>query len=358
VGGDEFVVLAGEAKDVTALMQVAEQIIEALKAPITLTGHEVFVGCSVGLSVYPGDAEHATELLRCADLAMYHAKQRGRGCLSLYDQEMDSQAMQRMELETDMRHALERNEFALHYQPQVEWASGQVKGVEALVHWEHPEKGVISPDGFLPLAEQSDLILHIGRRLLLQACLHCLEWNRLGHDLKVAFNVSGREFWRGDLVGTLRSALESTGLPAHCLQVELTEGVLMHDVDLAAQRIRDIKALGVKVAVDDFGTGHSSLAHLKRFPIDVLKVNRYFVREIENDPTNQAIVRAILALAGSLDLEVVAEGVESGAQIALLQRLGCTLFQGNHVSRPLPAAELLAQLRQGRVNCAGITRAA
>ena len=358
VGGDEFVVLAGEAKDVTALMQVAEQIIEALKAPITLKGHEVFVGCSVGLSVYPGDAEHATELLRCADLAMYHAKQRGRGCLSLYDQEMDSQARQRMELETAMRHAIERDEFALHYQPQVEWASGQVKGVEALVRWEHPEKGVISPADFLPLAEQSDLILHIGRRLLLQACLHCLEWNRLGHDLKVAFNVSGREFWRGDLVGTLRSALETTGLPVHCLQVELTEGILMHDVDLAARRMRDIKALGVKVAVDDFGTGHSSLAHLKRFPIDVLKVDRYFVREIENDPTDQAIVRAILALAGSLDLEVVAEGVESGAQIALLQRLGCTLFQGYHVSRPLPAAELIAWLRQGRVGCAGITRAA
>jgi len=358
VGGDEFVVLAGEAKEVAALVQVAEQIITALRASIPIAGREIFVGCSVGLSVYPGDAEQAPELLRCADLAMYHAKQRGRSCLSLYDPEMNGQAMQRMELETALRHAFERDEFALHYQPQLDWVSGEVKGVEALVRWQHPEKGVIPPGDFLPLAEQSDLILHIGRRLLLEACRHCQEWNRLGHDLKVAFNVSGREFWHGDLVGTLRSALESTGLPAHYLQVELTEGILMHNVELATERIRAIKALGVKVAVDDFGTGHSSLAHLKRFPIDVLKVDRYFVKDIEHQATDRAIVRAILALADSLGLEVVAEGVESEAQITLLRELGCTLFQGYHVSRPLSANQLLAWLREHRVGRTSNTRVA
>lgn len=346
VGGDEFVVIGGGAQTVNDLIHVAENLIATLGRPFELCGRQSYVGCSIGISVYPEDGDTAQTLIEHADVAMYHAKEAGRGCYRLFDPAMNSRVAAQLELETAMRQGLERDEFVLHYQPQIDWPSGVVCGVEALVRWNHPQRGLVSPSEFLPLAEKSDLILQLGRRSLEMACKQAIDWDVQGCDgLKVAVNLSGREFWRGDIVGLVRETLEKTGLPAQRLQIELTEGVLMENVDLAAERVWALKALDVMIAVDDFGTGYSSLSHLKRFPIDVLKIDRYIVKDIEQQATDRAIVRAILALAESLGLEVVAEGVESEAQIALLRKLGCTRFQGYHVSRPLPADQLLSWLR-------------
>lgn len=359
VGGDEYVVIVGGAETADDLIQVAKQLIALLGQPFVLAGRERYVTCSIGLSIYPDDGEAPETLLKNADIAMYHAKEAGRGRHRLFDPEMNNQATRRLELETAMHRGVERDEFELHYQPQIDWASGAVCGAEALIRWNHPERGLVPPSEFLPLAEKSDLILQIGRRSLLTACRQCQSWADSGHtELKVALNLSGREFWHGDIVGLVREALQSTGLPAQRLQIELTEGILMENVDLAAERVRALKALGVMIAVDDFGTGYSSLAHLKRFPIDVLKIDRYFVQDIERHATDRAIVRAILALADTLNLEVVAEGVESEAQITLLLELGCTLFQGYHVSRPLPADQLLAWLQEYRPGRTGSARVA
>jgi diguanylate cyclase (GGDEF)-like protein len=359
LGGDEFVVLAGDAAQLDHLVQTAENIIASLQRPFTVAGQEVRIGCSIGMSVYPGDADRAEDLLHHADLAMYHAKEGGRGRLHLYDPDMNLQAARRLALETALHQALEQDQFVLHYQPQVLLPSGETIGVEALIRWQHPERRLVSPAEFLPLAEQSELILEMGRRLLAQACRHAVDWHRRGHRIKVAFNLSGREFWQGNIAATIAQALEQSQLPPEFLQVELTEGILVaHQVDRAVAIVEAIAALGVRIAVDDFGTGHSSLAHLKRFPIHVLKIDRQFVQDIERDTRDQAIVRAILALANTLGLEVVTEGVETEAQVALLRELGCTLFQGYHVSRPLSAEALLAWLQQHGSGCAGITRAA
>ncbi len=359
MGGDEFVLLVVGAGGPEGPMRVAHTLIDALSATYQLAGREAYAGCSIGISLYPDDGVSAETLLKNADVAMYHAKEAGRGRYQLFDPSMHAGARRRLELETAMRKSLERDEFVLHYQPQVDYASDTVCGAEALIRWHHPERGLVPPSEFLALAEKSDLILQIGQRSLHLACSQCRTWAEQGHtELKVALNLSGREFWRGDIVGLVREALQATGLPAQCLQIELTEGILMENVDLAVERVRALKALGVMIAVDDFGTGHSSLAHLKRFPIDVLKIDRYFVKDIERDATDRAIVRAILALADSLNLEVVAEGVESESQIVLLRELGCTRFQGYAISRPLPADQLLAWLQERRPACTGLTRAA
>lgn len=346
VGGDEFVVIGGGAQTVDDLIHIAENLIATLGRPFELCGRQTYVGCSIGISVYPEDGDTAQTLIEHADVAMYHAKEAGRGCYRLFDPAMNSRVGEQLELETAMRQGLERDEFVLHYQPQIDWSSGIVCGVEALVRWNHPQRGLVPPSEFLPLAEKSDLILQLGRRSLEMACKQAIDWDVQGcNGLKVAVNLSRREFWRGDIVGLVRETLEKTGMPAQRLQIELTEGILMENVDLAAERVWELKALDVMIAVDDFGTGYSSLAHLKRFPIDVLKIDRYFVKDIEQQATDRAIVRAILALADSLGLEVVAEGVENEAQIALLRKLGCTRFQGYHVSRPLPADQVLSWLQ-------------
>jgi len=352
VGGDEFVVIVGGPDRVDDLIQIAENLISSLKQPFLIAERVMYASCSVGLSVYPMDGETPQLLLQNADIAMYHAKQAGRGHHQLYDEAMNRQATRRLELETAMREGVGRDEFIMYYQPQVDWNSGRVCGVEALVRWHHPQKGLLLPGEFLELAEKSELILQIGRRGLHQACLQHRRWQAADTaEIKVAFNLSGREFWHADLFRVLSETLERTGLPPENLQLELTERILMTNVEQAAQRIRDLKAMGVMIALDDFGTGYSSLAHLKRFAIDVLKIDRYFVKDIEELSADRAIVRAILALAGSLGMEVVAEGVERVSQIELLQELGCSKFQGFLISEPLAPQGLKDWIAQRQRGC-------
>jgi EAL domain-containing protein (putative c-di-GMP-specific phosphodiesterase class I) len=278
---------------------------------------------------------------------MYHAKGMGRDCFQLYDVTMNAMAEERLQLETDLHYALERNEFVFHYQPQINLDTGRIQGVEALIRWHHPEKGMLAPAAFLDMLEETGEIVPVGRGLLLAACRQAASWHAAGFTgLEMAVNVSSKEFWHVSLISSVRTALELSGLPPRSLQLELTEGIFMEDIDSAVDRIRELKALGVAIAVDDFGTGYSSLAHIKRFPLDVLKIDRYFVKDLPNAPLNRALVSSILALCDGLHLDAVAEGVEDPQQLECLHRLGCRIVQGFLFSPPVPAEELTALLGQ------------
>ncbi|MHB1353658.1 MAG: putative bifunctional diguanylate cyclase/phosphodiesterase, partial [Thiobacillus sp.] len=302
---------------------------------------------SIGISVFPNDGSDCSSLLKNADTAMYHAKGSGRDRFQLYDAGMNAMAEERLQLETDLHYALERGEFVLHYQPQIDLARGRVCAVEALIRWNHPQKGVLAPASFLEMLEETGQILDVGRALLLAACRQTAQWHAAGFkDIDVAVNLSGKEFWHGSLISSISEALKLSGLPAQFLQIELTEGIFMKDIDNAVARIQALKALGVNVAVDDFGTGYSSLAHLKRFPVDVLKIDRYFINELPTAAVNEALVASILALSDGLHLAAVAEGVENMQQLARLRRLGCRIVQGYLVSKPVAAEQLTALLRR------------
>jgi predicted signal transduction protein with EAL and GGDEF domain len=316
-------------------------------APYLIAGRELFCSSSIGISVFPHDGTDCNSLLKNADTAMYHAKGMGRDRFQLYDVTMNAMAEERLQLETDLHYALERNEFMFHYQPQVNLDTGRIQGVEALIRWDHPEKGVLPPAAFLEMLEETGEIVSVGRNLLITACRQAASWHAAGFtDLEVAVNISSKEFWHASLISSVRTALELSGLHPRSLQLELTEGIFMEDIDSAVDRIRELKALGVAVAVDDFGTGYSSLAHLKRFPLDVLKIDRYFVKDLTSAPLNRALVSSILALCDGLHLDAVAEGVENQQQLECLHRLGCRIVQGYLFSSPVSAEALTALLDQ------------
>jgi diguanylate cyclase (GGDEF)-like protein len=347
LGGDEFVVVVGDVSALNAILLVVEKMLATVAQPYQIAGREIFCSCSVGVSVYPNDGVASGDLLRHADAAMYHAKHNGRNRFQLYDTAMNIMAAERLQLETDLHYAQRRGELVFHYQPQLDQESGRIQCVEALIRWNHPGRGLLGPEAFLSLLEETGAIVDVGRTLLLDACRQTAGWHAAGFaGLRVAVNVSGKEFWHGSLVESVGDALAQSGLPPHCLQIELTEGIFMEDVDAAVERILALKALGIAVSVDDFGTGYSSLAHLKRFPFDALKIDRYFVRDIENTPASEALVSAILALCKGLDLGTVAEGVETPAQLVSLRRLGCRVVQGFLVSPPVPAGDVEALLRR------------
>jgi EAL domain-containing protein (putative c-di-GMP-specific phosphodiesterase class I) len=257
---------------------------------------------------------------------------------------MNAMAEERLQLETDLHYALERNEFVFHYQPQINLDTGRIQAAEALIRWNHPEKGLLAPAAFLEMLEETGEIVPVGRILLLAACHQAASWHAAGFKLEVAVNVSSKEFWHVSLISSVRTALELSGLPPRSLQLELTEGIFMEDIDSAVDRIRELKALGVSIAVDDFGTGYSSLAHIKRFPLDVLKIDRYFVKDLPNAALNRALVSSILALCDGLHLDAIAEGVEDQQQLECLHRLGCRMVQGFLFSPPVPAEQLTALL--------------
>jgi len=345
LGGDEFVVVISDIVEVNHILQVVEKMLGAMAAPYLIAGHELFCSCSIGISVYPNDGTASADLLKHADTAMYHAKNSGRNRFQLYDGAMNSMAEERLQLETDLHYALERNEFVFHYQPQVNLETGRIQGVEALIRWNHPNKGTLAPAAFLEMLEETGGIVNVGRKLLVEACCQTARWHAAGfRDLDVAVNVSSKEFWHTSLITNVRAALEQSGLPPQSLQLELTEGIFMEDVDNAVDRILALKALGIAVAVDDFGTGYSSLAHLKRFPLDVLKIDRYFVKDLPNAPVNEALISSILALCKGLNLGTVAEGVENRDQLESLRKLGCQIVQGYFISRPIPAEHLITLL--------------
>lgn len=345
LGGDEFVVVISDVLTLNAILQVVEKMLAVVTEPYEIGGREIFCSCSIGVSIYPNDGADSSSLLKNADTAMYHAKNSGRNRFQLYDAAMNAMAEERLQLETDLHYAQERGEFVFHYQPQLNLESGRIHAVEALIRWQHPEKGLLAPAAFLNMLDETGEIVSVGRKLLLAACQQTARWHAEGYsDLGVAVNVSGKEFWHDTLIDNVRDALAQSGLPPQSLQLELTEGIFMDNVDTAVDRIMALKALGIAVSVDDFGTGYSSLAHLKRFPLDVLKIDRFFVKDLPNAPANEALISSILALCKGLDLGTVAEGMETLEQLESLRKLGCQIVQGYFISRPVPADEIITLL--------------
>lgn len=342
--GDEFILLLPDIAHIEDAATVAEKILDTLAWPFSLNGREVYVTGSLGLSVCPSDGEDAESLLRNADIAMYRAKEEGRNSFRFYVPEMDARMRARVEIEHDLRLAIKRGELMLHYQPRVSLITGEVLGFEALVRWNHPREGLIGPDRFIGVAEDTGLIMPLGDWVLQAACRQARQWQDRGFPrMRMSVNLSARQFRDPGLVGRVEQVLAESGLDPAFLELEITESTVMHDSEAAIGTLRALKKLGVTLSVDDFGTGYSSLSYLKLFPIDVLKVDRSFVRDVTTDPDDAVIVRAIVTLAHSLGLAVVAEGVEEAAQAAFLRYVKCDEMQGYYFSRPLPeeAAECL-----------------
>ena len=344
-GGDEFIIVISPSSAQEDAVAIARRARDALRAPMRVSGVELHVTCSVGVAYYPTDANSADSLIARADAAMYCAKQRGRNNVQCFAQGMDAVTVGRVSLESDLHAAIEAGQFELHYQPKPDTESGDVYSAEALIRWRHPERGLIVPDQFIPLAEECGLINEIGAWVLREACRQCAEWQRSGLlALRIAVNVAATQFRRGDLLDVIRGALESAGLEPRFLEIELTESAVMTNPEESAAILEQLSRMGVLVSVDDFGTGYSSINYLRRFPIDKLKIDRSFVRDLDCE-VDASIVQAIISLAHSLRLKVVAEGVETPDQLKFLRSLGCDQYQGFHFSPPLPANQFAEFIR-------------
>ena len=349
-GGDEFAVLLEDASDETHAREAANRIVRSLHTSIAIDTHEISPSFSIGVAVSSSGCESPEDMLRHADLAMYRAKANGKAQYAVFDREMAIDAMDRLTLEAELRTVLERNELRIDYQPIVDLESGRITDMEALVRWQHPRLGLVSPARFIPVAEETGLIVPIGQWVLEQACQRAQIWRATmpgAHDLVMSVNFSTRQFHHAGLIADVARALEKSGLAASGLKVEITESVLMGQKDRAIATTRSLKALGVKLAVDDFGTGYSSLAYLKQFPIDTLKIDRAFIRGIGHDRSDLAIVRSVVALAGSLQLGVTAEGIETVEQLRALRELGCGHGQGYYLARPASADAVTTLLQAG-----------
>ena len=350
LGGDEFLVLIEDQTEAAQIAQTAEELVRAFEEAFLIDGHDLHVSASLGVSLYPRDGNDEHLLLKYADTALYRAKAAGRSTYCFFSPEMDRQAHARLRLENDLRHAIDRNELCLHYQPQFD-ACGRLVGVEALLRWPHPQRGMISPAEFIPIAEESGLIHPLGDWVLGEACRQVRQWQRQGHpEMRVAVNLSVRQLQRRGLDQTVRSELRRSGLEATYLELEITESSMMEDPAGTMTLLHALRGIGVQLSVDDFGTGYSSLAYLKRFPLQRLKIDRSFVDGIPDDSDDIAIVEAIVALARKMNLRIVAEGVETGAQHEMLTRLGCDEMQGYLLGRPMAATELEALLVRGRAS--------
>jgi predicted signal transduction protein with EAL and GGDEF domain/CheY-like chemotaxis protein len=345
LGGDEFIVLLPDTRDRFAAGTVARRILTHLEQPIRVDGHEVFVTASIGIATYPEDGLSSEILIRNADTAMYHAKQQGKAAFQYYSAAMNAASVERLTLETGLRRALEDGGLDLHYQPQIDIRTGQIVGAEALLRWHHPQRGYISPQTFIPIAEDSGLILPIGEWVLERACRQAAEWRAAGLPrIPVAVNVSGVQFQRQDLTELVRRNLRSSGLEPSMLRIEITETVLVSARERAVSLLTQLRDLGVRLALDDFGTGYSSLSYLRSFPIDTLKIDRSFVAEMLTNHTTASIIEAIISMTRILGLSVIAEGVEDQAQFAFLQQIGCDAVQGFYVSGAVSAHEFVKLL--------------
>ena len=342
LGGDEFTVLLTDIATLQDAARVARRIIDNVSQPINLDGHEVIVTTSIGISLYPDDGKDVVALIKNADTAMYHAKDQGRNNFQFYTQSMNATAYERLILENSLRKALEREEFFVHYQPQFDIETGEIIGAEALVRWKHPEMGIVSPAAFIPLAEETGLIIQIDEWVMESACAQNKLWQMAGlPPITVAVNLSGQHFIRKNLLETVARIIEDTGIDPRYLDLELTEGVLMKNAKETVSTLRALKEMGLHISIDDFGTGYSSLSYLKRFPLDTLKIDQSFVREITTDSDSAAITTAIIAMARSLKLRVLAEGVETEEQLAFLRDHGCHAMQGFLYSRPISPGEFV-----------------
>jgi predicted signal transduction protein with EAL and GGDEF domain len=339
-GGVVFVVLIWEVKQAQDAAITAEKIITALREAHQIDGHELHITGSIGIVTYPDDGTDAETLMKKADLAMYHAKDVGRDNFQFFKSAMNIRAMERQSLEGSLRHAIERRELSLHYQSKIDLETGAIVGVEALIRWRHPERGPVSPGEFIAIAEACGLIVPIGRWVLREACRQGRAWQLAGLPaMGIAVNISAVELRAAGFVDGVRTILRETCLDPRCLELELTESVLMADSRSVAVVLKELKDIGVLLALDDFGTGYSSLSYLKRFPIDALKIDQSFVRDLTTDEDDAGIVTAVIGLGRSLHMRVVAEGVETREQLAILQEYGCPQGQGYYFSRPLPAVE-------------------
>ncbi|MYM98552.1 EAL domain-containing protein [Duganella vulcania] len=346
---DEFVLIIPELGDHRDVLQAVQRVQDLFAAPFLVDAHLLRVTASIGVCLYPDDGDNVELVLKNADVAMHEAKASGRNCFKFYAQEMGRRIAEYVEMEHALRVALERQQFEVYYQPKVNLSSGRLSGVEALVRWNHPERGIVQPDTFIPLAEKTGLIGPIGAWVLRSACLQARRWHELGFDdLSVAVNLSAHQFEQQDVAALVTQILAETGLAARHLQLELTESMLMSDSDSMLAALRAIKAVGVTLALDDFGTGYSSLAYLKRFPIDVIKIDRSFVHNITTDPSDASLTRAIVLMAKSLKMRTVAEGVETPGQLGFLGAIHCDDVQGYYFSKPVPAAALTALLQAQR----------
>jgi diguanylate cyclase (GGDEF)-like protein len=345
-GGDEFVILLNDVRDSEAVARVADKIHQRMSEPIVLGSQSLNTSFSIGIALCPDDGEDFDSLLQKADTAMYHAKEAGRNGHRFFTEQMNRKVVEHMTLETQLRSALENREFVLHYQPQMDLHEGGIVGVEALIRWNSPENGLVSPARFIPVAEDSGVIVPIGAWVLGEACRQARAWQDAGlPPFVVAVNLSAVQFRRMDLVNTVINALVLSDLDSQWLELELTESILIQDAEATLDSVRRLKALGVKLSVDDFGTGYSSLAYLKRFAVDKLKIDQSFVRDLVTDPDDAAIVRAIIQMAHSLKLKTIAEGVESEDLSNLLRLFHCDEIQGYWLARPMPADELQAFVR-------------
>jgi len=346
---DEFVLLFDDLESEGDIEPLAERILTSMSRVFMLEGHEAFVSASIGASVFPRDGTDGETLIRHADIAMYRAKQFGRSIFQLFSEEMQSTITHRMSLEANLRRALERSEFLLYYQPQLSLSNGRIVGAEALIRWQHPELGMVSPAQFIPLAEETGLIVPIGEWVIATACAQVRQWHDEGLPVpRVAINISARQFRQKNLLEVIEQALHRHGQSASVLEIELTESMVMHDPERTIQVLRHMKELGLHISLDDFGTGYSSLSYLRRFPIDVLKVDQSFVRDVTSNQDDAAIASSIIALAHSLSLTTVAEGVETAGQMEYLTRQKCDVMQGYFFSKPLPAASFSTMLRSGQ----------
>ena len=337
MGGDEFVLILNEIINPEDLETIAAKVLTHIAQPMKLSGLELHASASIGISIYPNDGGNGETLLQHADAAMYQAKKGGRNAYRLFTPEMNAFARERLELENGLRRALVQHEFVLHYQPKVDVRTGSIDSAEALIRWQHPTRGLVAPNDFIPLAEETGLIMPIGEWVLNEACRQAQSWRASGlRPLRVAVNLSAQQFRQKKLVDVVSAALRTAGLEARYLELELTESTVMHDAEQSIEILRELSALGVRISVDDFGTGYSSLSYLRRLPLDKLKIDRTFIRELATSRDDAAIVRAIVSLAHNLRIKVIAEGVETPDQLVYLREAGCDQYQGYHYSAPIP----------------------
>ena len=345
LGGDEFTILIPDLERVEDALNVAHRVKEAMRRPFMIEGHEIFVTASIGISLYPEDGEDCNSLLKYADTAMYHAKNCGKNNAKLYSSSLTMEIMSHVKMEVGLRKALQNNELYLLYQPQIDVPSTQIVGVEALVRWRHPERGIISPTEFIPLAEETGLIVPIGEWVLRTACNQAKAWQSDGgRAIRMAVNLSAKQFKDENLMQIVLSALADTGLDARLLELELTEGTLMDDARATMVTLEQLRGIGVYLSIDDFGTGYSSMNYLKRFDVRALKIDKSFIAGLPQDTENAAITRAIIAMAHGLKMVVVAEGVETDEQLLMLEEYGCDMAQGYFLGHPSPHDTITAML--------------
>ncbi len=349
IGGDEFTILLTNIMSPEDPARVARRILARLAQPFTAGEQELFLTASIGISVFPSDGTDVESLLKNAGTAMSHAKEEGKNTYQFYSQAMNATAFQRLALENSLRKALDRGEFVLHYQPQVDIGRWKIIGVEALIRWKHPDLGMVPPSEFIPLAEEAGLIALIGEWTLQTACAQNKAWQDAGFaPIRMAVNISGLQFGQQNLMESITRTLHNSGLPPEHLELELTEGTIMRDAEATITTLRQFKEMGLRLAIDDFGTGYSSLSYLKRFPLDTLKIDRSFLLDFASHSDDTAIITAIIAMARSLKLRVLAEGVETEQQLAFLRQQGCDEIQGYLFSKPIPADAMTQLLQANR----------